>query len=105
MILQSLKSHRPTPWRLLLGLLCLALVVLGSTAQAAHSHPGGDISHSDCSLCATAHVVAQVVGNPVPLPATLVVAVVEEMRPQARRTPAPIFALFTRPPPPVSDLA
>jgi hypothetical protein len=99
------KSRYQTSWRLFLGLLCLALVVLGSTVQVAHSHSGGDISHSDCSLCATAHVVAHVVSNPVALPAILVVTEVRECGPQARRAPDSIFALFTRPPPPVSNLA
>ena len=105
MICSSPKSHRQTPWRLLLCLLCLALVVIGSTVQVAHTHPGGDISHADCSLCATAHVVAQVVSNPVPLPATMVIEAVEEARPHTQRAPLPIFALFTRPPPSVSNLA
>jgi hypothetical protein len=105
MIQRGPKSHRETSWRLILGLLCLALVVLGGTAQVAHTHRGGDISHADCSLCATAHVVAQVVSNPAPLPETLVVAAVEEAKPHTRRTPLPIFALFTRPPPSVSNLA
>jgi hypothetical protein len=86
-------------------LLCLALVVLGSTVQVAHSHPGGDISHADCSLCLTAHVVAQVVSNPVPIPAILVVAAVEELLPEPRPATISVFALFTRPPPVVSNIA
>lgn len=105
MIFFDSKSQRKTPWRLILGLLCLALVVLGSTVQVAHSHPGGDISHADCSLCLTAHVVAQVVSNPIPIPAALVVAAVEEALPDARPVTFSVFALFTRPPPVVSTLA
>jgi len=99
------KSQRQTPWRVLLGLLCLALVVLGSTIQVAHTHAGGDLSHADCSLCLTAHVVAQVVSNPVPIPAALVVASVEESLPESRPATLSVFALFTRPPPAVSRLA
>ena len=86
-------------------MLCLALVVLASTAQVAHTHAGHDISHADCSLCATAHVVAQVVRNPVPLPTALVVAEVWDSPSQTFIAPRLIFALFTRPPPPVSNLA
>ena len=86
-------------------MVCLALVVLSSTVQVAHTHAGGEISHADCSLCATAHVVAQVVSNPVLLSATLVVAEVPDCPPPTLLAPSPIFALFTRPPPPVSDLA
>jgi len=80
-------------------------VVLGSTIQVAHTHPGGDLSHADCSLCLTAHVVAQVVGNPVPIPVVLVVASVEESLPEASPATLSVFALFTRPPPAVSHLA
>jgi hypothetical protein len=94
-----------TSWRLLLGLLCLGLVVLGSTIQVAHSHPSGDISHADCSLCLTAHVVAQVVSNPAPIPETRVVAAVEESLPEVRPATLSVFALFTRPPPVVSNIA
>ncbi len=99
------KPHRETLWRLLLCLLCLALVVLGSTIQVAHTHPGGDISHADCSLCLTAHVVAQVVTNPVQIPAVLIVASVVESLPEPRPATISVFALFTRPPPAVSNLA
>lgn len=105
MILCCRRSQFQTPWTLLLGLLCLALVVFGSTVQVAHSHPGGDISHADCSLCATAHVVAEIAGNPVPIPATLVVAYIAESISTPRSETLSIFALFTRPPPALSTLA
>jgi hypothetical protein len=101
----SPKSPRRTPWRLLLGLLCIGLVALGSTIQVAHTHAGGDIAHADCSLCLTAHVVAQVVSSPVPIPAAPVVASVEEPLPEVRPATLSVFALFTRPPPAVSRLA
>ena len=99
------KSQTRTPWRFFLGLLCLALVVFGSTVQVAHNHPGGDISHADCSLCLTAHVVAQVVSNPVPIPAVLVLAAVEETLPQPKTHTLSVFALFTRPPPAPSNFS
>jgi hypothetical protein len=92
-------------WTFLLGLLCLALVVFGSTVQVAHSHPGGDISHADCSLCATAHVVAQVVSSPVVFQAALAVAPVQDFAPLPRPSTLSVFALFTRPPPAVSTAA
>lgn len=104
-----MTCHRPKSlsqsWRLVLGLLCIAIVVLGSTIQAAHSHAGGDISHADCSLCVTAHVVAQVVSNPVPIPAALILASVEESLPEPLPAKFSVFALFTRPPPALSNLA
>jgi hypothetical protein len=99
------KSLRNGPWRLLLCLLCCALVVFGGTVQVAHTHPGGDISHADCAFCATAHVVAQTVSNPAPAPAVLVFAAVREFLPQDRPARISVFALFTRPPPAASTAA
>src|SRR5262249_16109914 len=51
-------SSRPkmrSAWRIFVSLLCIALVVAGGTVQAVHVHPQGDLSHSDCALCVTAH--------------------------------------------------
>jgi hypothetical protein len=96
------KSISQTPWKFLLGILCLALLVFGSVVQVAHTHPGGDIAHTDCSLCATAHVVAQKVSQPVPIPAALVVSAVREFSAAPRPQTLSAFALFTRPPPHVS---
>jgi len=42
MIRRYPKLQDRSTWRLLLGLLCLALVIVGSTVQVAHTHPGGD---------------------------------------------------------------
>jgi len=44
----------------LLGILCIALVLMSGMVQVAHSHPLGQPDH-DCSLCTTAHNVIQVV--------------------------------------------
>jgi hypothetical protein len=85
--------------------LCLALVVFGSTIQVAHSHSNGDISHADCSLCATAHVVAQAVAAPAAVVTVLVVASVSISVPLRRPARPAVFALFIRPPPVVSTLA
>jgi hypothetical protein len=93
------KSRPQTPWKFLLGILCLALLVFGSVVQVAHTHPGGDIAHSDCSLCATAHIVAQKVSQPVPVPATIVFSAVREFTAAPRPQTPSDFALFTRPPP------
>ncbi len=105
MIRRYPKLQDRSTWRLLLGLLCLALVIVGSTVQVAHTHPGGDISHADCSLCATAHVVVQVASEPVPLLAVLVVTPVSSFVLKPRPTAISVFALFTRPPPAVSTAA
>jgi hypothetical protein len=92
-------------WRLLLALLCLFLVVATGTVQAVHTHPVGDISHADCSLCATAHVTAQVVEPPATLLVAGVVTHVEASVPSIRTGTFFTFALFTRPPPVDSVLA
>jgi hypothetical protein len=92
-------------WRFLLGLLCIALVVLGGTIQVAHTHANGDVTHNDCSLCATAHVVAQVVAAPAPLPVVAAVVPVLVLVPLAPPSRPSVFDLFTRPPPAVSTLA
>ena len=43
-----------------LAILCIALVLFTCMLQVTHSHPDGRID-PDCSLCMTAHTVAQVV--------------------------------------------
>jgi hypothetical protein len=44
----------------LLGIVCVALVLMSGIVQVAHTHPSGQPDH-DCSLCATAHHVIQIV--------------------------------------------
>jgi|SRR5580704_10042504 hypothetical protein len=44
----------------LLGIFCIALVLMAGMVQVAHSHPLGQPDH-DCSLCTTAHNVIHVV--------------------------------------------
>jgi len=95
-------SSRPkvqSSWRLLLALLCISLVIACGTIQAVHVHPQGNISHSDCPLCATAHVGVQVAEPPVVLHVAPVISVVEvSVAPTLTQTFS-TFALFTRPPP------
>ena len=86
-------------WRLLLALLCISLVVACGTIQAVHVHPQGNISHSDCPLCATAHVGVQVAEPPVVLHVAPVVSLVEAFVASTLARTLSTFALFTRPPP------
>ncbi len=44
----------------LVGIVCVALVMMIGVVQAAHSHPSGHID-PDCALCVTAHQAVQVV--------------------------------------------
>lgn len=81
-----------------LGMLCVALVLMTGILQVTHSHPSGQADH-DCSLCVTAHHVAQVV---------VAVTMAVSARPVARFvpedfTPVPrqrfVLKLANRPPP------
>ena len=50
-------------WASLLGIVCIALVLMTGVVQVTHYHTSdvtGQIDH-DCSLCVTAHNVVQVV--------------------------------------------
>jgi hypothetical protein len=85
-------------WVSLLGILCVALVLMTSVLQVTHSHPNGQPDH-DCSLCVTAHHVAQ---------AVVVVTLAVSSKPLARFvpesfTPVPrqrfVLKLANRPPP------
>jgi hypothetical protein len=96
---QSTNARRQSPWKLLLALLCLSLVIACGTIQAVHTHPGGNISHSDCPLCATAHVAFQSTALPVATHIVPVVAMVEAFLPVIPSATISTFALFTRPPP------
>lgn len=94
-----------SPWRLLLGLLCITLVLFGSFLSVTHSHPEGS-GGSDCGLCSTAHLTVEVGHSigliPVKLLFTRFDAAVVLPRPRALLSN---FALFTRPPPADSSLA
>lgn len=82
----------------LLGIACIALVLLTGILQVTHTHANGQIDH-DCSLCVTAHHAVQIAVS-----VTLVVT----SRPIAHRVqetfaPAPrqrfVLKLANRPPP------
>jgi hypothetical protein len=93
------NTANQSPWKLLLALLCIALVIACGTIQAIHVHPDGDLSHADCPLCATAHVTVQVDRPPVTLHVAPVVSLVEAFLPAIPSRTLSNFALFTRPPP------
>ncbi len=93
------KSSLHSPWRLLLSLICITLVLAVGTIQAVHVHPTGDISHTDCALCLTAHAAVQVATPSVTLHVTPVVSFVEAVVLPVRTHVLSTFALFTRPPP------
>jgi hypothetical protein len=85
-------------WVSILGIVCIALVLLTGVVHAAHSHPNGQIDQ-DCALCVTAHQVVQI--------AAVVVVLLSSQpvvhRIVQRRAPAPrqrfVLKLANRPPP------
>jgi hypothetical protein len=93
------KSSLHSRWRLLLSLVCIALILAVGTIQAVHVHPNGDISHTDCALCLTAHAAVQVATPSVTLHVTPVISFVQAFVSPARTPVLSTFALFTRPPP------
>lgn len=94
------RPELQSSWRLILALLCISLVVACGTIQVAHFHPQGDISHSDCALCTTAHLGVQVADGPVTLlHIAPVVSFVETFVAPTPTQNLSTFALFTRPPP------
>lgn len=93
------RSKVQSSWRLLLALLCISLIIACGTIQAVHVHPQGDISHSDCPLCAVAHVSVQIAEPAVLLHVSPVVSIVEASVAPPLSQNVSTFALFTRPPP------
>jgi len=97
MVLFRHNASARSPWRILLVLLCVLLVVTSATVELTHSHADG--AHAGCALCATAHVVIQTVAIAALLVFFTFAAAVARPALIARRAGISIFALFTRPPP------
>ncbi len=95
------QTRGDAPWRILLALLCVLLVVVLGTVQVAHTHADGAANHADCALCAAAHVSVHPIHAPSPAPTISVVAVVESLPQSILPRILSTFALFTRPPPAV----
>jgi quinol-cytochrome oxidoreductase complex cytochrome b subunit len=92
-------SQMRSPWRVLLGVLCIALIMVGGVVAATHTHSQGEISHQDCGLCVTAHMAVQVAVTVTQVCVAQVFTRVEASRPVASHDFIPQFALFSRPPP------
>jgi hypothetical protein len=88
-----------SPGRVLLGVFCIALIMLGGVVSATHTHSQQEISHQDCGLCVTAHMAVQVAVTVTQVCVMQVFTRVEVSRPVARAQYIPQFALFSRPPP------
>ena len=97
--MRSAALHRRSSWRLLLGVLCIGLVILGCTLAVSHTHSQGNPTHADCALCVTAHVAIQPVAAYVTVDVTQVLTPVHVRLFSAPSQNISPFALFTRPPP------
>jgi hypothetical protein len=86
-------------WKLIVGLLCVALVVLSGTIAATHTHGRDNSLHEDCGLCVAAHATVQVTAEPPVLALAKVFTRVDTARPIERPALKLAFDLFTRPPP------
>jgi len=84
--------------RRILGVLCIALVVMSGVVQVAHSHSTGQADH-DCALCVAAHHVAQAAAPVIFAVTSLRVAPVTTARSTPRPRRAVYFRLVSRPPP------
>jgi hypothetical protein len=83
----------------LAGLVCVLLLLFGTTVQLTHSHAAHE-NHADCSLCVTAHVAVDIVILPSGFVAP--VAAVERPATQAPRILTRLILehpLWNRPPP------
>lgn len=98
--LNDRQTHADRPWRILLALACVLLVVVLGSVQVAHTHADG-ANHADCALCAAAHVSVHPIHAPSPAPTVSVVATLEALPPAVLPRTLATFALFTRPPPAV----
>jgi len=99
MLGRSTTSCRQPRWKLLVGLLCVALVVLSGTISATHTHGRDNAIHEDCGLCVAAHATVQLTADPPVLALARVFTLIESARPLERPTLKLAFDLFTRPPP------
>jgi hypothetical protein len=91
-------AHMRKPWRLLLGLLCVGLVLLMGTMAATHTHMDR-ADHPDCGLCVTAHMAVKLASPAVQVVKTPVIQRVEPAHSVVWVRTVSRFALFTRPPP------
>jgi hypothetical protein len=107
------SAQRPT-WLRLVGVLCLLLICIASTAQVCHTHLEAAASSKDshqnvpapdhCPLCVAMHSALPAMANSAPEPLLQVQAVLfhaVELQRLHRRS----FDLFSRPPPAMPSVA
>jgi hypothetical protein len=98
MLSKYTEPRMRSPWKLLLGLLCIALILVCGTISVTHTHADGR-AHADCSLCITAHTVVQASAPPAPVFAPHVFIEIEAVYLPTQPQILSYFSLFSRPPP------
>lgn len=99
MLGKTATTRMQSPWRILLGVLCIALILVGGVVAATHTHSQREVNHQDCGLCVTAHMAIQVAMAVTQVSVAQVFTRVEASTPVASFQFTPQFALFSRPPP------
>lgn len=105
MMPHKLNSSALSPWKSFLGVLCMALVLIGGTLSVTHNHAHAVDEHGTCGLCVSAHMAVDLTA---PAPQIVLIQVftdLESATPVARPQSAPHFALFSRPPPAATHLS
>ena len=97
MVYSRLSPSARRPWKVLLALLCIVLVIATATVELTHTHADGE--HADCALCVAAHIVPQIAIAPALIIVFARIAAVALAARALALAKATIFALFTRPPP------
>jgi hypothetical protein len=108
----GLNAQRPV-WLRLVGVLCLLLICIASTAQVCHTHldtasmtksSGQNVPAPDhCPLCVAMHSALPATANSAPEPLLQIQAVLFKAA-ESNRLHSLSFDLFSRPPPAVSSL-
>ena len=88
-----------SPWRLLLGVLCIALIMFSGTIAVTHGHLHDSALHADCGLCVAVHASARIESGAPILLATPVFTHLEPTPPAVLPRSVVQSAHYSRPPP------
>jgi hypothetical protein len=100
----SSKLRERKSWIALIGITCVAFMLMIGIVQVVHSHPGGH-DDPDCALCVTAHQAVQIVALITLNVASEPVAHVSPETPRELPRRSFFYRLACRPPPAESAFA
>ncbi len=90
-------------WASVLGIVCIALVLMSGVVQSAHFHASGAPDH-DCTLCMAAHHVARMAAPVILNVSSVAIGEVTAASTIVRPRDPIFFRLSSRPPPSGSAL-